>query len=131
MHESKITPTADITSPTGFYIPIDIDDCIRELNAMLPTDFKEKIQASSESDLSQYHLGLGTWLRNNWGLWMEISHLRQYFINLGITNADDMTSIILTSFWEKLNGKPINVPRQIVYNKISKFEIQSGAKPGN
>ena len=74
---------------------------------------------------------LGMWMRNNWGLWNQEARLTLYFDILGIQDADDVSSFILVSYWESLNGKPINIPRRIVYNKIGRDEIESGPKPSN
>jgi hypothetical protein len=57
------------------YIPRDLEDCFDELEHMLdPRDIK-KIKTGKTIE---YHHGLGTWLRNNWGLWRG-SRLSAYF----------------------------------------------------
>lgn len=121
----------DLESPTGLYIPVDIEDCIRELNKILPKQFIDEFLSIAENELSKYHFGLGSNLRNNWGLWKQNSRLNQYFTQFGIVSADDMSSIILACFWDILNGKPANLSRQIVYNRLGRDEIQSGPKAGN
>ncbi len=128
---NEITPTFDENSPTGVYIPSDLEDCFRELNKMLSASAIEEIRTCEESGLSIYHFGLGMWMRNNWGLWNQEARLTLYFDILGIQDADDVSSFILVSYWESLNGKPINIPRRIVYNKIGRDEIESGPKPSN
>jgi hypothetical protein len=69
------------------------------------------------------------WMRNSWGLWGQ-SRLATWFQVLGIDHADDMSSIILTSFWRHLNAKPIQLNEQVSYyleywKKIKK--VQQGA----
>jgi len=61
-----------------------------------------------------YHLGLGMWLRNNWCLWHG-SELQTYFIELGLVHPDDMSGIILDSFWRSLNNKPLDLEGQIAH----------------
>ena len=56
----------------------------------------------------EYHMGLGLWLRNNWGLWHE-SRLARYFDQLGIYHADDMSGLILETFWCKLHDQPFKI----------------------
>lgn len=96
------------------YIPKDLDDCFVQLERILqPTDI-DKMKVGSEKDMIQYHRSLGMWMRNNWGLWSG-SRLKQYFNNLGIHHPDDMSGIILDSFWRHLHGQPIRLEEQIKY----------------
>jgi hypothetical protein len=81
----KINATKDKESPTGVYIPTDLEDCFKELKKMLPADLVEKMKSGPEKDMIKYHHGLGTWLRNNWGLWAG-SRLRDYFKKLGLAH---------------------------------------------
>ena len=60
----------------------------------------------------RYHRTIGMWMRNNWGLWRG-SRLKQYFNNLGVNHPDDMSAIILTSFWRHLHKQPIKLEEQI------------------
>jgi len=64
--------------------------------------------------MSQYHFGLGMGMRNEWGLWGG-SRLAKWFNAQGITHPDDMSGIILHSFWRHLNGKPITLEQQVKY----------------
>lgn len=111
------------------YIPVDVEDCLRELSKILPAALVGEIRSCAENDLAKYHFGLGMWLSNNWGFWMDESRLRKYFVGLGIANADNMTRIILTSYWGILNGRSIDIRRRIVYNRIDRDQIRGGSKP--
>ena len=110
MNEIILNPTPAPQSPRGVYIPSDIQDCFRELDKLLPADLREKIHSSEEASLTGQHFGLGIWLRNNWGLWLEQSRLTQYFTSLGVHDADSASSLILASYWRYLNGRPLNCP---------------------
>jgi len=110
----KVNPTADRESPTGVYIPKDLEDCFQELKSMLHPSLIQEMKSGSERDMVKYHLGLGMWVRNNWGLWKG-SRLKDYFNGLGIFHPDDMSGIILDSFWRHLNNSPINLQEQIKY----------------
>jgi len=110
----KIDATKDKKSPTGVYVPTDLDDCFSEMKKMLPAETVEKMKAGPEKDMIKYHFGLGTWMRNNWGLWGG-SRLRDYFNKLGLHHPDDMSSVVLYSFWRHLNGKPLKVDEQVRY----------------
>ncbi|MBN2363861.1 hypothetical protein JXL83_06995 [candidate division WOR-3 bacterium] len=112
--EIQLNPTEDVNSLTGYYIPVDIEDCFMELNKMLPEETIDKMSEGKESEMINYHHGLGTWIRNNWGLWSD-SRLADYFNSLGILHPDDMSSIILDSFWKRLNGKPLELEKQVQF----------------
>jgi len=104
--------------------PGNIEDCFPEVEKILRdtddfgiTEFKD----TPEKDMIVlYHHNLGRHLRNEWGLWRG-SKLRDWFVEKGITHADDMSNIILTSFHRFLNGKEINLEDQISH-KIAYWE---------
>jgi glutathione peroxidase-family protein len=114
--KSKITPTPDSTAPFKVYIPKDLEDAFIELKKMLSPALLNEIRLKSEKDMIEYHHGFGTWLRNNWGLWAG-SRLAQYFRQSGIKHPDDMSGIILTSFWRHLHSQPIKLEEQVEYYK--------------
>jgi hypothetical protein len=108
----RITPTKDDKSPTGVFIPENLDGCFKELEIMLMPEFIQKIRDGSEDDMVQYHFGLGLWMRNNWGLWKGL-RLAKWFNAQGIDQPDDMSGIILTSFWRHLHKQPIKMDEQV------------------
>ncbi len=62
---------------------------------------------------AQLHHSLGRWLRNEWELWDEKSPFHKWFLGLGIHYADDMSGIIITTFYRRLNGLPLCLRGQI------------------
>jgi hypothetical protein len=104
--DDTITPTPDPNSPTSVYIPADLEDCFRELDRMLPAGTIEGIRACEEDSLVRHHFGLGMWMRNNWGLWLAGSPLKKYFDSQGVHEADEASSMILTSYWRYQRQKP-------------------------
>ena len=90
-----LTPTIDANFSNQIYIPKDLDDCIVELEKLLPPDLAEDINQSN--DVFKYHLNLGVWIRNHWGLWKG-SRLSDYFNRRGVTHPGDMSHIILAYF---------------------------------
>lgn len=98
-----------------FYIPVDLDDCIIQLNKIIPDSTKAGIIALTEEDFSaRTHLNLGMWIRNNWGLWSG-SRLAKFFTLKGIYHPDDMSGIILDSYYRYLIGQDIKLEEQIRY----------------
>jgi len=81
---------------TYAYLDQMFDDTTKYSFMTLPEDFSA----------GRLHHGLGTWIRNNWGLWGN-SKLKQYFLAQGFTHPDEMSSKILTSYHRYLNGKQI------------------------
>lgn len=94
------------------YIPTDLDDCFRQLKKILKPEDIHQIRNRTEKDMSEYHFGLGMWLRNNWGLWAG-SRLAKWFNEKGVFHPDDMSGVILDSFWRHLNEKPIDLEGQV------------------
>lgn len=112
----KINPTKGKSSPSGVYIPKNLDDCFKELNKMLSPELIKEMKTGTEADMGKYHRGLGMWIRNNWGLGSG-SRLKTYFNSLKVHHPDDMSGIILNSFWRSLNDKPIQLEKQIKYHQ--------------
>lgn len=59
-------------------------------------------------------MSIGLTMRNRWGLWAG-SELAQWFNALGIGHPDDMSGIILHSYWRRLNGYPIELSKQVSF----------------
>jgi hypothetical protein len=122
-----LNQTPDSNQPGGIYIPKDINDCFVELKRMLDPKFVKEIKESSEKDIIKYHMGLGMWIRNNWGLWGG-SRLQDYFIELGFRHPDDISGAIVNSFWRHLNGMPIDITKEA---EASKYYWQIREEPNN
>ncbi len=112
----KLSPTKDTESASGVYIPKDLNDAFVELNTMLSPELIQEMKIGDERDMVRYHRSLGMWMRNNWGLWKG-SRLSSYFNKLGIHHPDDMSGIILDSFWRHLNRRPLELKKQVKYYK--------------
>lgn len=98
----------------GIYIPYGINDCLSQLDSFFDDSTKTEIKNMSESDFSGLsHFGLGIWMRNNWGLWGG-SRLSKCFNDLGIYHPDDMSGIIVTSYYRHIKELPIDINKQIV-----------------
>ncbi len=87
------------------YIPANLGDCFSELDKLLPESDKNKIRSlPNRDDTVAYHMGLGMWMRNNWGLWAG-SRLQKYMMDHGVGHPDDMSGVILDYYYDWLNGK--------------------------
>ena len=109
-----ITPTKDITAKSGVYVPKDLTDAHQEFDKMLSPAYINEIKTGSEGDLWRYHMSLGMWMRNYWGLWAG-SRLARYFRTVGILHPDDMSETILLSYWRRLHAQPFDLLKQARY----------------
>ena len=113
--KSSATVNKSKSSVDSLYIPIDLDDCLKQLDSMFADSSKIKIKALTEDEFfGKYHFGFGMWMRNNWGLW-EGSGLSKYFNSIGIHHPDDMTGIIFDSYHTELTGQERKLNEQIMY----------------
>jgi hypothetical protein len=94
--------------------PTKLSECFQHLNNILSEapDGDWFMQASEDEAVSQSHHGLGTWIRDNWGLWEEGEQLHEYFKKLGLRHADEMSEVILTSYHRHLNSKELGLDEQ-------------------
>jgi len=122
-----LAPTKDPASRTGVLIPADLDGCFKELESMLTPELVAQIKRGTERDTLRYHHGLGMWLRNNWGLWTG-SPLAKWLRDKGVRHPDDMSSIILVSFWRHLNDKAIKLDEQIAESRAYWDRLEGAAK---
>lgn len=90
------------------YIPSDLQDCFKQLDKLLSSAEKKSFSSARENSLSSYHMGLGLWMRNNWGLWKG-SRLSNYFNRLGVLHPDDMSGIIIRYYHRYLNGHEFKI----------------------
>ena len=105
--EARVNREKRMTLETidGVYIPKDLGECFKELDKLLPEIDKKEMQALPwRGDMIRYHLGLGMWIRNNWGLWGG-SRLQRYFTDRGVTHPDSMSPVILEYYYDWLHGK--------------------------
>jgi hypothetical protein len=109
----------------GFYIPMNIEDCMVQLDKIMDENAKEsfRIQEESKAVASAYLFNPGVWVRNNWGL-CGGSRLQKYFSDQGVKEPEAMSWIILTCYYHLQNGKPIDLEKQ-VSNEMQKEKRRS------
>ncbi len=90
-------------------IPTTLAEAHAELEHNLSPEELAKIDAmTSEENMIGYHFGLGMGIRNSWGLWGD-SLLMKHMQKLGFTHPDDMSAVILETFWCKRHGKDYRI----------------------
>ncbi len=99
-------------------VPETLEECFVQLKAMMEED-PEGGKAFLESDdkgddvTYMYHHSLGRWLRNNWGFWKKEGKLYDWLVGLGLHHPDDMSGVVLTSFWRHMNDTPLDIEGQV------------------
>ena len=90
--------------------PKDLNEAIKYFENNWTATKKEEFIKDS---LKNTHFSDGVWIRNNWIYNNRDSSLVKFFNNLDIHHPDDISAIILTSLYRKLNNKPIDLKGQI------------------
>lgn len=90
------------------YIPRDLEEAVLALDKLISEEEKDELCKMGEDEfLAATHLGIGMYLRNEWGLWKK-SELWKYFRRRGIFHPDDMSGEILKSYYKFLCQRPWN-----------------------
>jgi hypothetical protein len=93
-------------------IPATLSEAHVELEYILSPEELEKIDAMNlEEDMIKYHFGLGMTIRNRWGLWSS-SLLAKHMQKNGFSHPDDMSNVILNTFWCKRHGKKFGLAKR-------------------
>ncbi len=81
--------------------PVTMEEAIERLMKELTPRGRGAIAAMKEEDLIDMHMGLGLWVRNNFGLWAGNDALLRA---TGKTHPDDASQAILRALWQRLRG---------------------------
>jgi len=96
-------------------IPTTLDECFPALDALLGGTWVEvhlkQSQDIHDAAISLHH-SLGTYLRNEWGLWRGSDLAKHLTAAHGIQHPDDMSHFILTQYcrahcptlWQRLDA---------------------------
>jgi hypothetical protein len=91
-------------------VPNTLPEAFAALDKLLPASERTLFKRAPEREaVARSHMGLGTHMRNRW-FRSGGSALPE---SLGAQHLDDASSIVLTSYWRHLNGKPLEVERQV------------------
>lgn len=88
--------------------PRTVSDAVQQLISALSEQNKADIKNTPEDELIDHHLGLGLWIRNNFGLW---SHNQALLDSCKLVaghhqsqsmEPDEASRIIVEALWETL-----------------------------
>ena len=82
--------------------PLTVEQASNRVISKLSQEDLENFKNEKEENLVSYHLGLGMWIRNEFGLWNGNIIL---LINTGELNPDNASQIIIENTWQELQDK--------------------------
>ena len=97
--------------------PKNLTECIQMLDKNLKKEDKECIKTLTEEEFfMESHFTLGMGIRNEW-IRSGNPELVKFFSDEGVKHPDDMSAMILTSYYRHLLGKEIDFEGQISAHK--------------
>ncbi len=87
-------------------IPSTVEDAVDCLMAIMPDAEQRTFAGMPDHLLIENHLGLGLWIRNNFGLWSGNESL---LVDTGALDVDGASAVIVRAFWLKLRSR-LGVP---------------------
>ncbi|MBX9671043.1 MAG: hypothetical protein K2X93_25850 [Candidatus Obscuribacterales bacterium] len=95
----------DPASPTGFYIPKNLEDALNELDRILPPAAKEDVRHMSESEVWILYQNFGSVMRDRWGLSWGLCERSRLAQCLGSKDPYRDGRYILEKYWSKLRSE--------------------------
>lgn len=114
--------------PAKIEIPKTLTEAVLKIEDMIPEEERKWVRSVPESEMVSLHFGVGRWIRNNWGLWSG-GPLADWFKERGIQHPDDMSGIILDSYWRWVHDQPLKLDAQIT--PYREFWKEQGLDPDN
>lgn len=93
-------------------VPKTLEEALATLQRAGSGEFLAQMRNVDETTPILFHEGLGRWMRNHWGLW-DHGPLYRDLERYGLHHPDDMSGVILTSFWRRQHGRPLDIPDQV------------------
>jgi len=81
----------------------------------------------SEAEMVKYHFSLGMSIRNSWGLWRG-SPLAKHLQELGFIHPDDMSGVVLETFWCKRHQQPFRLKEKAQVCRVYWEALQKSDK---
>ena len=86
--------------------PKTIAEAVDRLLSTLSEEDKEAIKNTAKNDLLDLHFGLGTYIRNAFGLWDKNEELLKACCpHYPLCEADEASGVIIDALWEKLRSE--------------------------
>ncbi len=119
LYESRI----QLERINDVYIPMDLQDAIRELDRLSDKKAIPKLINSSEDTVaSKLHFSLGRWMNIHWGL-EEGSRLSHHLKSRGMSYPDDMIDFLIR-IWHRHLTKKSWEEEQLIQAYIAKRRLE-------
>jgi len=87
------------------HYPRTLAEAVDKLMASMSDEDRRVFKATPREDVIQHHLGLGTYIRTEFGLWQEESELLHSLTpGSSSEDPDDASLTILEALWKRLQG---------------------------
>ena len=83
-------------------VPTTVGVAVRVLMQVVPDGEQRAIGRMSEDEMHELGLGLGMWIRNNFGLWQGNEAL---LADAGALDPDGASAVIIRTFWTRLRHR--------------------------
>ena len=93
-------------------VPQNLTEALDTLDRASSGALLLKMRNGEENVTGELHDGLGLWIRNNWDLY-DKGALYQDLATLGLQYPDDMSDLVLKSWWRRMHGRPLDVAGQV------------------
>ena len=90
-----------------------MDEAVRLLASLVTQPEQARVSVISEEELIPLDFGLGTWIRNNLGLWQENQALRSA---TKCQSDDDASAEIVYAFWLALRAEQPKIHLQVAFS---------------
>ncbi len=94
--------------------PKTVDEAVDRLMTELNQADLRAVRVRTENDLIDFHMSLGLYIRNSYGLWQGNKALLK---SAGSGHPDDASYVIITGLWHKLNSRMTATERASVAAK--------------
>ena len=95
-------------------LPRTLEESVQVLERTLPADLQVQMRSGSENDMIRHWDTVGRGIRNNWLMGNQPKPLREWFKQqYDVHDAEDISWIILASFWRHVNDRPLDVEGQL------------------
>jgi hypothetical protein len=83
-------------------VPVTVDEALRMLREGIKDADRDIMRRTPHP--GDFHFSVGTWLRDNWSLWDERSHLRGAFRVIGLSHPVDISGYLIERLWVEARG---------------------------
>jgi hypothetical protein len=107
-----VMPSFETSTLPQAPVPLNLTQALDTLDRASSGAVQLMMRSGEEGVTIELHDSLGLWIRNNWGLY-DKGALYQDLAKRGLRYPDDMSALVLTSWWRRIHGRPLDVAGQV------------------